>query len=68
MLMLSKVQSTLIEVDTRRGKEGSSGMGEIASLAAAYLLNVEFICSNDYSIEEVILEVPLHTFIEGDDS
>lgn len=67
-LMLSEVQSTLIEVDTRRGKAGSAGTGEIASLAAAYLLNAEFICSNDYSIEEVIREVPLHIFIGGDDS
>jgi len=67
-LMLSKVQSTLIKVDTRRGKAGSAGTGEIASLAAAYLLNAEFICSNDYSIEEVIQEVPLHIFIDGDDS
>lgn len=68
MLMLSKVQSTLIEVDARRGKAGSAGTGEIASLAAAYLLNAEFICSNDYSIEEVIREVPLHIFTDGDDS
>ncbi|MGN7410610.1 hypothetical protein [Sporosarcina sp. SAFN-010] len=67
-LMLSEVQSTLIEVDTRRGKAGSAGTGEIASLAAAYLLNAGFICSNDYSIEEVIQEVPLHIFIDGDDS
>lgn len=68
MLMLSKIQSTLIEVDTRKGKGGSAGTGEIASLAAAYLLNAGFICSNDYSIEEVIREVPLHIFIDGDDS
>lgn len=67
-LMLSEVQSTLIKVDTRRGKAGSAGTGEVASLAAAYLLNGEFICSNDYSIEEVIREVPLHIFIDGDDS
>lgn len=67
-LMLSEIQSTLIEVDIRRGKAGSAGTGEIASLAAAYLLNAEFICSNDYSIEEVIQEVPLHIFINGDDS
>lgn len=33
--MLSKVQSTLIEVDTRRNKAGSADTGEIASLAAA---------------------------------
>jgi predicted nucleic acid-binding protein len=31
MLMLSKVQSTLIEIDTRRDKAGSAGTGEIAS-------------------------------------
>lgn len=68
MFMLSKVQSTLIEVDTQRRKAGSPGTGEIASLAAAYLLNAEFICSNDYSIEEVIREIPLHIFIDGDDS
>ncbi|MBE1555513.1 hypothetical protein [Sporosarcina limicola] len=68
MFMLSKIQSTLIEVDTKRRKTGSAGTGEIASLAAAYLLNAEFICSNDYSIEEVIREIPLHIFIDGDDS
>lgn len=67
-LMESKIQSTLIEVDARRGKAGSAGIGEIASLAAAYLLNARFICSNDYSIEEVIKEVPLHIFVDGDDS
>lgn len=67
-LMLSEVQSTLIEVDTRRGKVGSAGADEIASLAAAYLLNAGFICSNDYSIREVIQEIPLHIFIDGDDS
>lgn len=66
-LMLSKIQDKLIEVDKRRGKEGSAGTGEIASLAAAYLLNAEIICSNDYSLEDVILEVPLHIFIDGDD-
>lgn len=67
-LIESRIQSTLIEVDARRGKAGSAGIGEIASLAAAYLLNARFICSNDYSIEEVIREVPLHIFIDGDDS
>jgi len=65
---LNKVQAKLIEVDKRRGKEGSAGTGEIASLAAAYLLNAEIICSNDYSIETVIHEVPLHIFKDGDDS
>ncbi|WP_110933550.1 hypothetical protein [Paenibacillus bouchesdurhonensis] len=46
-LMESKIQSTLIVVDTRRGKAGSAGIGEITSLATAYLLNARFICSND---------------------
>ena len=64
---LNKVQAKLIEVDKRRSKEGSAGTGEIASLAAAYLLNAEIICSNDYSIETVIHEVPLHIFKDGDD-
>ena len=64
----TSVQKKLFEIDERRGKSGSAGTGEIASLAAAYLLNAEIICSNDYSIEEVIREVPLHIFIDGDDS
>lgn len=68
MLMLSEIQSTLVEIDMQRGKEWSAGTGEIASLAAAYLLNAEFICSNDYSIEEVIKRTPLHIYIDGDDS
>lgn len=67
-LMLEKIQAKLIDVDSLRGKAGSAGTGEIASLAAAYLLNAEIICSNDYSIEDVIREVPLHIFINGDDS
>lgn len=66
-LMLTKIQEKLIEVDKRRGKEGSVGTGEIASLAAAYMLNAEIICSNDYSLEDVIMEVPLHIFINGDE-
>lgn len=67
LLMLPKIQEKLIEVDKRRGKEGSVGTGEIASLAAAYMLNAEIICSNDYSLEDVIVEVPLHIFINGDE-
>lgn len=67
-LILEKIQAKLIDVDSLRGKAGSAGTGEIASLAAAYLLNAEIICSNDYSIEDVIREVPLHIFINGDDS
>lgn len=67
-IMLEKIQATLIDVDMLRGKEGSAGTGEIASLAAAYLLNAEIICSNDYSIEDVIREVPLQIFINDDDS
>ncbi|PJO44859.1 hypothetical protein [Lysinibacillus xylanilyticus] len=66
-LMLTKIQEKLIEVDKRRGKEGSVGTGEIASLAAAYMLNAEIICSNDYSLEDVIVEVPLHIFINGNE-
>lgn len=67
-LMLGKIQEKLIDIDSSRGKVGSAGAGEIASLAAAYLLNAEIICSNDYSIKDVIREVPLHIFTDGDDS
>lgn len=67
-LAQTRVQQKLIEIDEKRGKVGSAGTGEIASLAAAYLLNAEIICSNDYSIEDVIREVPLHIFNDGDDS
>lgn len=31
------------------------------------MLNAEIVCSNDYSLEDVIVEVPLHIFINGDE-
>lgn len=61
------IESKLSEIDKKRGKPGSSGIGEINALAAASAIHAEFICSNDYSIQEVITELGLVIYPGGDD-
>lgn len=61
------IDEKLKEIDIRRGKEESAGTGEIYSLAAASVINAEYICSNDYSVREVIQELPLVVYPDGDD-
>lgn len=57
----------LSEIDKKRGKYSSPGIGEINALAAATAIHAEFICSNDYSIQEVIKELRLEVYPGGDD-
>ncbi|MEK4277673.1 hypothetical protein [Paenibacillus sp. FSL R7-0026] len=64
---ITDIDEKLDEIDNRRGKEESAGTGEIYSLAAASVINAEYICSNDYSIKDVIQELPLIVYPNGDD-
>lgn len=64
---LTVIDSKLKQIDMIRGKEESAGTGEIYSLAAASVIHAEYICSNDYSIKDVIQEVPLKVYPNGDD-
>lgn len=61
------ITAKLSEIDKKRGKPGRPGLGEINALAAASAIHAEFICSNDYSIQEVITELQLEIYPEGDD-
>lgn len=61
------IESKLSEIDKKRGKPGNSGIGEINALAAASAIHAEFICSNDYSIQEVITELRLEIYPGGND-
>lgn len=61
------IESKLLEIDRKRGKSGRPGIGEINALAAASAIHAEFICSNDYSIQEVIKELRLEIYPGGDD-
>ncbi|MGN4457453.1 hypothetical protein [Bacillus cereus group sp. MYBK57-1] len=64
---IADIDNKLKEIDIRRGKVGSAGTGEIYSLAAASVIHAEYICSNDYSIQDVIQELPLKVYPNGDD-
>ena len=61
------IESKLLEIDKKRGKSGRPGIGEINALAAASAIHAEFICSNDYSIQEVISDLRLEIYPGGDD-
>jgi len=64
---ITVIDDKLKEIDIKKGKEESAGTGEIYSLAAASVIHAEYICSNDYSIKDVIQEVPLKVYPNGDD-
>lgn len=64
---ITDIDEKLKEVDTSRGKEESAGTGEIYSLAAASIIHAEYICSNDYSLEDVIQQLPIKVYPNGDD-
>lgn len=64
---ITEIDNKLKEIDIRRGKLASTGTGEIYSLAAASVIHAEYICSNDYSIQDVIQELPLKVYPNGDD-
>jgi len=61
---LTKIAEKLEEIDIRRGKLDEDGLGEIYSLSAANVLEAEYICSNDFSIETVIQELDLTVIID----
>ena len=61
------IQAELKKVDAERGKKGQRGLGEIHSMAAALILNAEYICSNDFSIEMVIENLNLIIYINNDE-
>lgn len=65
--LVTQISSALKAIDEARGKVDSMGTGEIYSLAAATVMNAEFICSNDYSIHNVIESLSLQVYPGGDD-
>lgn len=65
--MIKGIDQKLTEIDRRRGKLNSLGTGEIYSLAAATVIHAEFVCSNDYSVQDVIDELSLEVYPYGND-
>lgn len=65
--LINDIDQKLEQIDQKRGKLDSLGTGEIYSLAAATVIHAEFVCSNDYSIQEVIDELSLEVFPDGND-
>lgn len=65
--LVTQISTVLRTIDEERGKVDSMGTGEIYSLSAATVMNAEFICSNDYSVHEVIESLSLQVYPGGDD-
>lgn len=65
--LITNISTKLKEIDEARGKVDSMGTGEIYSLAAATVMNAEFICSNDYSVQNVIESLSLQVYPGGDE-
>lgn len=65
--LITDISHQLELIDQRRGKVDSLGIGEIYSLAAATVIHAEFVCSNDYSIQDVINDLSLEIYPNGDD-
>lgn len=66
-LLINDIDKKLVQIDQQRGKLNSLGTGEIYSLAAATVIHAEFVCSNDYSIQNVIDELSLEIYPGGND-
>lgn len=65
--LITDISHQLELIDQRRGKVDSLGTGEIYSLAATTVIHAEFVCSNDYSIQDVINDLSLEIYPGGDD-
>lgn len=64
---INDIGQKLFQIDQQRGKLNSLGTGEIYSLAAAMVIHAEFVCSNDYSVQNVIDDLSLEIYPGGDD-
>lgn len=65
--LITEISSALKAIDEVRGKVDSMGTGEIYSLAATTVMHAGFICSNDYSVHNVIESLSLQVYPRGDD-
>lgn len=65
--LINDISKQLLKIDQQRGKLDSPGIGEIYSLATATVIHATFICSNDYSIKDVISGLSLEIYPDGND-
>ncbi|MDQ0413023.1 hypothetical protein [Mesobacillus stamsii] len=64
-IVYKDVKEKLKEMDKRRDIVGHANEGEAHSITAAYLIQGDYICSHDLSIQEAIIELDLS--IENDE-
>ena len=72
LIYLAEMREAFHQLDVKKEAEGrrlknTNDLGEIHSLAAAMLVSVGIICSNDFDIREVIEDTPIYVTVEEEE-